>query len=281
VTHGPAGWLAVGVPGPVVLTSANGASWQSAAGPGSIAAGLGSVSVIAATAGPAGYVIVGKLKSHGVCVADVWWSPILASWTRAHDVNDVSGSSQVLAVTADQHGFVSVGSHNGKPAVWTTTNGRSWTTIVLPAPAGAPSAQLEQVAISGNRVAALGQGITPAGAVPFAELSADGGTTWHQVPFGSPGPDPAFTALTAGPAGFTAAGQFGPPGQRQIAVWTSANGTVWTSLQVSGLTGAQADGSYQLTALAPSGSSPSAVTGIGLITTQQAQEVFTVTLAAS
>jgi hypothetical protein len=278
VTRGSAGWLAVGVPGPVVLTSADGTTWRSAAGPGSIAEALGSVSVVAATAGPAGYVIVGKLKVNGVCVADVWWSPNLTSWTRAHDVNDVSGSSQVLAVAADQHGFVSVGSHNGKPAVWTTTNGRSWTTIVLPHPAGLRSAQLEQVAISGNRVVALGHGIPPAGNVPFAELSVDGGTTWHQVPFGSPGPDTTFTALTAGPGGFTAAGQFGPTGQRQIAVWTSANGTVWTSPQVSGLTGAQAGGSYQLTALAPSGLPDSAVTGIGLITTQQAQEIFTVTL---
>ena len=278
VTHGSAGWLAVGVPGPVVLTSADGITWRSAAGPGSIADALGSVSVIAATAGPAGYVIVGKLKANGVCVADVWWSPDLTSWTRAHDVNDVSGSSQVLAVAADAHGFVSVGSHNGKPAVWTTTNGRSWTTIVLPSPAGAPSAQLEQVAISRNRVVALGQGIPPAGNVAFAELSTDGGTTWHQVPFGSPGPDTAFTALTASPGGFTAAGQFGPPGQGQIAVWTSANGTVWAPSQVSGLTGAPAGGSYQLTALAASGASDSAVTGIGSITTQQAQEVFTVTL---
>ena len=32
VTHGPAGWLAVGVPGPVVLTSANGTTWRPAAG---------------------------------------------------------------------------------------------------------------------------------------------------------------------------------------------------------------------------------------------------------
>jgi hypothetical protein len=205
----------------------------------------------------------------------VWWSPNLTLWTRAHDVNDVSGSSQVLAVAAGAHGFVSVGSHNGKPAVWTTTDGRSWTTIVLPPPVGAPSAQLEQVAISGNRVVALGQGIPPAGDVPFAELSVDGGTTWQQVPFSSPGPDTAFTALAAGPGGFTATGQFGAPGQRQVAVWTSANGTVWTPSQVTGLTGAQAGGSYELTALAPS---RTAVTGIGLITSQQAQSVFTVTL---
>jgi hypothetical protein len=280
VTHGPAGWLAVGLPGPVVLTSANGTTWQSAAGPGSIAHALGPAVVVAATAGPAGYVIVGTLRSNGACVADVWWSQDLTFWTRAHDVNDVSGSSQVLAVAADPHGFVSAGSHNGKPAVWTTANGRSWTTIVLPLPGGASSAALQRIAIIGNRVAAVGQESTSAGTVPFAELSVDGGSTWHQVPFRSPGPDTTFTALTVGPGGFVAAGQVGEPGQRQVAVWTSATGTVWASSQVSGLTGAQAGGSYQLTALAPSGPSNSAVTGIGSIATQQAQEVFTAAMPA-
>ena len=49
----------------------------------------------------------------------------MTSWTRAHDVNDTDGSSQVLAVAAGAHRFVSVGSHNSQPAVWTTTNGRA------------------------------------------------------------------------------------------------------------------------------------------------------------
>ena len=38
VTHGSSGWLAVGAPGPVVMTSADGTSWQPATGPGSITA---------------------------------------------------------------------------------------------------------------------------------------------------------------------------------------------------------------------------------------------------
>ena len=76
---------------------------------------------------------------------------------------------------------------------------------------------------------------------------------------------------------FAATGQFGEPGQREVAVWTSANGTVWSPSQISGLTGAQAGGSYRLTALAPAGS---AVTGIGSIATQQSLEPFTVTLPA-
>ena len=115
VTHGPAGWLAVGTPGPVVMTSADGAIWGVAGG--NITQDLTGVSAVAATSGPAGYVIVGKLVAPGGgCVADVWWSANLTSWTRAHDVNDATGSSQVLAVAASGHGFVSVGSHDSKPA---------------------------------------------------------------------------------------------------------------------------------------------------------------------
>jgi hypothetical protein len=275
VTHGSAGWLAVGAPGPVVMTSADGATWQSA---GSITADLVGVGAVAAAAGPHGYVIVGKLVAPGGnCVADVWWSPNLATWTRAHDVNDTTGSSQVLSVAADANGFVSVGSHNGQPAVWTTSNGTAWTTIVLPLPAGSSSAVLQQIAISGDRVAALGQATTKTGTVPIAELSVDGGMTWQQVPFSSPGPDTTFTALTASAGGFTAAGQFGQPGQQQVAAWTSASGTSWTSAPIGGLTGAQTGGSYQISALAPSGT---AVTGIGSLATQASQEVFTVALPA-
>ncbi len=281
VTHGPAGWLAVGMPGPVVLTSTDGAVWGVAGG--NITQDLTGVSALAVTSGPAGYVIVGKLVAPGGgCVADVWWSPNLTSWTRAHDVNDTTGSSQVLAVAAGAHGFVSVGSHDSQPAVWTTANGTSWKTIVLPVPAGPATAVLQQVAINGNRVVALGQAwpasgtgasSTAAGPMPFAELSVDGGATWQQVPFSSPGPDAAFTALTAaGSAGFTAAGLFGQPGQQDVAVWTSATGASWKPSQSSGLNGS---GAWQIDALAPSGS---AVTGIGTIITQQSQQTVTFTL---
>jgi hypothetical protein len=279
VTHGPAGWLAVGTPGPVVLTSTDGTVWGVAGG--DITRDLAGVSAVAATSGPAGYVIVGKLVARGGgCVADVWWSPNLTSWTRAHDVNDATGSSQVLAVAASAHGFVSAGSHDSQPAFWTTADGRSWKTIVLPPPDGAATAVFQQIAINGNRVVALGHAAprngapagTGPGAFPFAELSVDGGATWQQVPFSSPGPDTVFTALTADSAGFTAAGLFGPPGQQDVAVWTSATGASWKPSQSSGGSGA-----WQIDALAPSGS---AVTGIGTIVTQQSQQAVTFTLPA-
>ncbi len=278
VTHGSAGWLAVGAPGPVVMTSADGSAWASQAGPGSISADLAGVAAVATAAGAHGYVIVGKLvAAGGACVADVWWSPDLKSWTRAHDVNEVTGSSQVLAVAAGASGFVSAGSHNGKPAVWITSDGTTWTTVVLPVPSGASAGVLQQVAVSGNRVVAVGQATTPAGVVPLAELSLDGGITWQQVPLASPGPDATFTALTVGAAGFTAAAQFGPPGQQQIAAWTSAAGTAWTPVKIGGAARSQQGGSYQVSALAASGPS---VIAIGSVATQSGHDVFTVTQPA-
>jgi len=52
---------------------------------------------------------------------------------QAHDVNGTDGSSQTLAVAALADGFVSVGSHNGKPAAWVTSDGTTWRTIFLTA----------------------------------------------------------------------------------------------------------------------------------------------------
>jgi hypothetical protein len=90
---------------------------------------------------------------------------------------------------------VSAGSHNNQPAVWTTSDGRLWTTIDLALPAkgdgevgGASSAVLQQIAISGNHVVALGQETKAGRAVPFAEQSSDDGASWRQVRFSSPGP---------------------------------------------------------------------------------------------
>jgi Protein kinase domain len=225
ITHGPHGWLAVGTPGPIAYTSVNGINWQPAAG--SITADLHGVVGVAAAAGPRGYAIVGKLIAPGgSCVADVWWSPDLTHWARAHDVNEVSGSSQVLADTADEDGFYSVGSHNGQPAVWETSDGTAWSTVVLPLPGGA-SGVLQQIAIQGNRVTALGTQTSGGVTTPLAEVSANGGATWTRVSLGAPSPDVAVTALTAGPTGFTAAIQTGPPDQPQVTIWTSANGTTW------------------------------------------------------
>ncbi len=274
VTHGSAGWLAAGTPGPVIFTSTDGINWQPAGG--NIVQDLSGVAAVATASGPVGYLIDGKLvAAGGVCVADDWFSTDLTSWTRAHTAKPPTGSSQVLAVAAGLRGFVTAGSHNGKPAVWTTSNGILWTIDVLPLPIGASSAVLQQVAINGNSVVALGQQTTVTGTLPLAELSTDGGKTWQEVQFISAGPDTTVTALTAGPGGFTAAGQFGSAGQLSAAIWRSPDGTSWTQLAISGLTGG---GNHDITTLTPSGS---AVTAIDSILSQQDQLYVTVPVPAS
>jgi len=154
--------------------------------------------------------------------------------------------------------------------VWTTADGRAWTTRELPVAADVTAGQVNEVAISENRVVATGQETTTAGVTPLAELSTSGGTGWQQVPFGSPGPDTTITAVTQTSGGFTAAS--GSAGDMDAAVWTSATGASWTQSSVNGLTGG---GSHEINALARSGST---VTGIDSVETNSGQQFVTVLL---
>ena len=273
VTHGPAGWLAVGVPGPVVLASTNGTTWQPAAG--SIAADLGKITAVSAAAGPRGYVILGRLAVQGgACAADVWWSADLTSWKRAHDVNGTNGSSQTLAVAALADGFVSVGSHNGKPAAWVTSDGTTWRTIFLSGPA---NAQLNQIAVIGARVVATGgsdgQGD---GSAAFAVSSPDGGATWQQADLQLPAPGTVVTALAAGQRGWIAAGQYGPPGRPRVIVWKLVSGrNTWAQAQVGGITDRGTGKTPAITAL---GVSKDAVTGIGPVAPALSRQAAVFTL---
>ncbi len=264
VTHGPHGWLAVG-PGPLVLTSTDGTTWRPSSG---ITHDLAGVSAVQAASGPHGYVITGTVAEPGGANSrDVWSSPDLVTWTKARDVNEEGGSGRVLAVAAGPAGFVSAGSHDKLPAVWTSSDGRTWTAVSTPLPAGATAGVIQQVAVNGSHAVALGQQTTAHGVQPLAERSDDGGKTWQPVPFTAPGPGVSFTALTASGGGFTAASQFGSSGgTTAAAVWTSANGTSWARSSVSGLTDG---GSHAITALAASGS---AVTGIDSVQTQASQQ---------
>jgi hypothetical protein len=273
VTHGSAGWLAAGGPGPVMLTSTDSTTWQRASG--SITRELAGVSAVVTAANPSGYVIAANLAASGSGgTAELWWSPNLTSWTRATSMNDTNGAGQVLAIGSDAHEFIAVGSDGGRPAVWTTTDGKDWTMIPLGLPPGASAAALQQVAINGDQVVALGQATNAGQSVPFAELSTDGGASWQEAPFGSAGPGTAVTALTASSGGFTAATQSGGPGQQDAQIWTSATGSAWTPAQVSGLSGG---GAHEIAALISSGS---AVTGIGVTATQQSQQPVVVSAAA-
>jgi hypothetical protein len=286
VTHGAAGWLAVGgvVAGaaqhPVVISSANGGSWQAADGEGVF--GASGLFTEQAAAGPAGYVIVGyrdiKQVRAGQVVSDrtiaaAWWSAGLTGWQRAGDAAgalDGAGARQMLAVTASARGFVAVGSDGDQASAWTSPDGRTWSQAHLPVPIGSARAVLRHVASRGRTVVALGTALTTTGQqVPFAASSADGGTTWTESALPVPAGQASVTALAAAGGDFTAAGTFGAtPGHRDVVVWTSANGVTWKAVTPAG-EGLSGPGIQAITGLTTSGST---LTGVGFTASPAGEE---------
>ncbi len=276
VVHGPAGWLATGeaisgqVQQPIIATSANGTVWHLVVG--TAPAGSQTVAVQAA-AGPAGYVIAGTVTTSAGTFPAAWWSSDLRSWHSAGGPAsggaDRDDPGEMLGVTAGPAGFVAVGHEGISPAVWTSRDGRAWSMVTLKVPAGTASAELQRVAVRGQHAVALGQESWPSGGqTAFAEVSADHGRTWQPVSLPSPHGDAAVTAVTPLSGGFTAVGTDGTPGDRDVVVWTSADGSGWT-VQAPNGTGLSGYGVQQITGLAASGGT---LTGVGFTATEAAEQ---------
>lgn len=285
VTHGTAGWVAVGgvtTTGqqPVVVGSADGQTWGAADGEAAFTQpGLVTSSV---AAGPAGYVIVGRQSSGGRTIAAAWSAPGLTGWQRAGDARagalDGAGNRQMDAVAATMRGFVAVGTAGAHPAAWLSARGRTWSLVTLPLPASAAGAELRYVAASGDKVAAAGTETIAAGRqMPFAAVSADGGATWAETTLPLP-PNAAsasamsVTALAAAGGGFTATGTLGTGGNTDVVVWTlpraTAPTTTWTATAPTG-TGLAGPGTQAITALTDAGST---LTGVGFAATAASEE---------
>jgi hypothetical protein len=175
-----------------------------------------------------------------------------------------------------ESGFVSVRSHNGRPAAWVTSDGTTWRTIFLSGPA---NAQLNQIAVIGARVVATGGSDGQAGgSAAFAVFSPDGGATWQQTDLQLPAPGAVITALAAGQQGWIAAGQYRTPGRPRVVVWKLASGkNTWAQAQVDGTTGPRTGKTPEITAL---GISEDAVTGIGPVAPALSQQAAVFTLPA-
>jgi hypothetical protein len=292
VTYGSAGWLAVGgVTGvatehPVVITSADGSTWQAADGESVF--GEPGLFTVQAAAGRTGYVIVGYAdvqKTELVAgrrkvissrtIAAAWWSAGLTGWRRAGDatagaLDGGSGGSRMLAVTASSAGFVAVGSDGNQASAWVSPDGRAWSQVDLPLPAGADRVMLQHVASNGRIVVAVGTEQTAAGQqLPFAARSSDGGGTWTESPLPVPAGVAYVTALAADGGGFTATGTFGrTPGHLDVVVWTSADGMTWKAATPAGQ-GLAGPGIQAITGLTVSGST---LTGVGFIASPAGEE---------
>jgi hypothetical protein len=270
---GPAGSAAGGHP--IVVSSLSGQSWTTQDAVGAFSAPGLVTSGVAASA--RGYVIVGWQRSGGHQSGMAWFSSGLAGW-RTGQLPSPGGDTTVTGVTAAGGGFVAVGSAGGKPAVCTSPNGQVWHLATVALPDSASSASLSLVAANGAAVAATGTEATPSGQrIPFAEMSADGGTTWRvaalPVPEKATPGSVAVSALTAAGVGFTATGTYALAGNTNVVVWTcspasgggsaAATGT-WTAETPEGF-GLSGAGVHAITALTAAGST---LTGAGFTATQ-------------
>ena len=270
VAHGPAGWIAVGAADsqgsqqPVVLTSADGATWQAVNSAAFTAPGI---SVMGVTAGRSGYVVVGRQMSNGRTFAAMWWSGDLRNWTGGSNggLDGRLESSAVYAVGATATGFVAAGTHGGCHTIWTSADGKNWSVYDVPKPPGATDALLQQVAVNGSRVVTAGYVVDKAGDAPVVVVSADGGKTWRQILLSAPGGVGAVSTLTAAGNGFVAAGMAGPAGAQHAVTWSSPDGITWAA--------ASPVSAGQITALSALGSTVSG-------TAQRGAEPSVVTFAA-
>jgi hypothetical protein len=278
VAHGPAGWLAVGTTiagtgGPLVASSADGGTWTVTGGIAGSGAGYTAAAV---AAGPAGYVIVGRqaVGRNGATAATAWYSSGLAGWQRAttsQQGTSGSGTQMMNAVTVTASGFAAVGATGTSPAAWLSATGQTWRQVAVPAPANSARSALSYVAADGGNVVAAGTEFSAAGAsYPFAEVSADAGTTWTQaelpVPDTGPGTGTTVTALTAAGGGFTAVGTYVTQAGPEVVIWTLppgtpvTAGTAWTAVTPQGTGLASGTTENAITALTADGAT---LTGVG------------------
>ena len=275
IAYGPAGWIATGgvlggaAQQPVLLTSADGVTWQPLGGQAQAAFATPGTYVTGVAADRNGYVAVGRQVSGGRVFATMWRSANLRDWVMESNggLDGRLKSSAAYAVAATASGFVAVGSHGTSHAIWMSADGRNWTVSDVPEPAGASTATLRIVAVNGNHVAAAGYAVTRAGTVPVVVVSADGGQHWSQIVLPAPGGAGVVTALTADGGGFVAAGQAGPAGgAQQTVTWSSRDGLSWSAAAAAAAGG-------QITAL-------SAVGGTVTGTEQQGADPSVVTIPA-
>jgi len=278
VTHGAAGWLAVGAmltgkKGSIVASSPDGQTWTAASGT-TVRPGAGVQAVTAAAAaGQAGYVIVGHHQVDGTSRAAIWYAHGLAGW-RPAVVAQISGQ-EINAVTATATGFAAVGAAGANPAAWLSATGRTWRLVAVPLSGSAVQAAFTYIAANGDAVVAVGTEVSAAGeSSPFAEVSADGGATWRQTQLPVPtagATATTVTALAATGGGFTATGTYGVADGEDVAVWTlasidQAGGWAVATPQGTGLAGA---GTQAITALTAAGAT---LTGVGFTTASGARQ---------
>ena len=146
----------------VVFTSADGVTWQRAAGPGGAFGGPGWQGMHAVTAGGPGWVAVGYAASEEDWAAAVWTSADGLTWARVpHDEALFGGENdqEMFGVIAAGPGLVAVGVDDDAPAVWLSADGLAWEKVAADRFSSDPAfGQLRQGDAGSGGVAAVRPG---------------------------------------------------------------------------------------------------------------------------
>jgi hypothetical protein len=193
----------------LLFVTVAGGTWQAATG---ITAG----SYEAVVAGGPGFVAVGTDQEVGGVSAVVATSIDGFSWTET--MPGAMTGATIGGLAAGPARLVAVGQVAGQPAVWTSSDGRTWTRISSP-PTGGTLTDVAQV--DANWVA-VGSGAGRA----MAWTSSDG-TAWRPVPAGAGLDGSTVDRIEVVGSEFVALGQSTP---RDGAAWLSVDGTSWSRL---------------------------------------------------
>lgn len=244
VTAGGPGLVAVGwdvsTRSAAVWTSTEGSDWSRVPHDEEAFGGRGDQWMFGVSAGGPGLVAVGAEASGFDRRSAVWTSPDGISWSRVpHDEAVFGGDvwATMNGVVGGGPGLVAVG-YSGRPdqdaAVWTSTDGLSWTRV--PADdanlGGAGNQEMRSVIVGGPGLVAVGREISAEDFESDATVwtSVDG-VAWTRIADDALGgdDDQEMFDLVAGGPGLVAVGldwyTESPP---DAAVWTSADGTSWS-----------------------------------------------------
>ena len=275
VAAGPAGLVAIGYDynpprsacavapcpsGPAVWRSTDGRTWER------VLVDLGSSAIdtfvdpiAAVTAGPDGYVMVGRAVDYAApgprlpARATAWTSRDGVAWTRATDTDDMdvgpcfdTGEAPdcggMHAVVAMGTGFAAVGEirteidgQPPQPAAWTSTDGLTWTRAVVAGPGGDETVNsggfLSSVAAGDTGLIAVGVDCLPDCSGGLVASSADG-SVWAIARL--PGAGLLQEVATTGRVAFALGAVDGGDGRRaDLQLWRSDGGVAWQ--RVAGL----------------------------------------------
>jgi len=222
-----------------VWTSGDGSTWSRAAHDEASLGGSGDQEMTNVVVGGPGFVAVGWEYSEESDAA-VWTSGDGLAWTRVpHDEGVFGGycHQAMWDVVVGGPGLVAVGSdcsHGDRDAaVWVSADGLAWSRVPHDGAIFGGSAEqgMDSVAAGGPGLVAVGYDYSGGDWDAVVWVSADG-LTWSRVAhdeaiFGG-ADDQEMWSVAAGGPGLVAVGYDESDGDRDAAVWTSADGLAWS-----------------------------------------------------